>query len=158
MRAVLPCVAALSCVLPACAKEPGAAVGREPAVSAAAPSSPGVGSIRVGNQVRGVEAQPDYDAEAEEIRQRVADKLPAPLPSAKAACNTMLGAAVSMYRRVDGEGARSVALLEATRDADQAACEAETSAAAAACVAVLITAEGGEFAWLLDQCSRAYPS
>ncbi len=158
MRVVLLCVAALGILASACAKEPGAVSGREPTVSGSEPSPPGVGSIRVGNQVRGVEAQPDYDAEAEEIRQRVEGKLPRPLPSVKAACNTMLGAAISMYRRVDGEGARSVALLEATREADQVACEAETSATAAACVAVLITAEEGEFAWLLDQCSRAYPS
>lgn len=114
--------------------------------------------MRVGNQVKGVEAQPDYDAEAEQIRQRVEGLLPSPLPSAKAACNTMFDAAISSYRRADGDGARSVALLEATRTDDQAACEAETSAAAAACVAVLITRDGDEFAWLLDQCSRAFPS
>ena len=137
----------------ACAKDPGPQ-GGGPGLSA--PSKPG--AMRVGNQVQGVEAQPDYDAEAEEIRQAVDDALPRPLPSAKAACNTMLDAAVAMYRRVDGEGARSVNLLEATRETDQAACEEETSPAAAACVAVLITREGGEFAWLLDQCSRAYPS
>jgi hypothetical protein len=114
--------------------------------------------MRVGNQVKGVEAQPDYDAEAEEIRQRVEGALPSPLPSTKAACNTMFDTVLAVYRRIDGEGARSVALLEATRDADQAACEAETSATAAACVAVLISRDGGEFAWLLDQCSRAFPS
>ena len=124
----------------------------------AEPSKPGVGSIRVGNQVKGVEAQPDYDAEAEEIRQSVEGRLPNPLPSPKAACNTMFDAAISMYRRVDGADAASVALLESTREADQASCESETSSAAAACVAVLITRDGGEFAWLLDQCSRAFPS
>ena len=70
----------------------------------------------------------------------------------------MLDAAVAMYRRVDGPGARSVTLLEATRETDQAACEKHTSPAAASCVAALIDREGGEFAWLLDQCSRAYPS
>ena len=140
----------------ACAKDPGP--GRNGGPGLAAPSKPGVGSIRVGNQVKGVEAQPDYDAEAEEIRSRVDGSLPDPLPSPKAACNTMFDAAISMYRRVDGDGARSVTLLEATREDDQAACEKETSAAAAACVAVLITRDGGEFAWLLDQCSRAFPS
>lgn len=114
--------------------------------------------MRVGNQVEGVEAQPDYDVEAEEIRQRVDGSLPQPLPSPEAACNTMLDAVLSMYRRVDGEGARSVRLLEATREADQSACQKETSASAAACVAVLITRDGGEFPWLLDQCSRAFPS
>lgn len=140
----------------ACAKDPGSAAGRGP--GATTPSKPGAGSIRVGNQVKGVEAQPDYDAEAEEIRQSVEGTLPSPLPSPKAACNTMFDAVISMYRRVDGNGARSVTLLEATREADQASCEAETSSAAAACVAVLITRDGGEFAWLLDQCSRAFPS
>jgi len=137
-----------------CAKDPGSGGGP----GAATPSKPGVGSIRVGNQVKGVEAQPDYNAEAEEIRQSVEGTLPSPLPSPKAACNTMFDAVISMYRRVDGDGARSVVLLEATRDADQLACESETSSAAAACVAVLITRDGGEFAWLLDQCSRAFPS
>lgn len=139
----------------ACAKDPGSTPGGP---GAATPSKPGMGSIHVGNQVKGVEAQPDYDAEAEGIRQSVDDTLPNPLPSPKAACNTMFDAVISMYRRVDGSGAQSVALLEATREADQASCEAETSSAAAACVAVLITRDGGEFAWLLDQCSRAYPS
>lgn len=140
----------------ACAKDSGPSRTGGPGLSA--PAKPGEGSIRVGNQVKGVEAQPDYDAEAEEIRRRVDGSLPQPLPSPKAACNTMFDAAISMYRRVDGEGARSVTLLEATREDDQAACEKETSAAAAACVAVLITRDGGEFAWLLDQCSRAFPS
>ena len=140
----------------ACAKDPGSTPGGGP--GATTPSKPGVGSIRVGNQVKGVEAQPDYDAEAEGIRQSVEGTLPSPLPSAKAACNTMFDAVISMYRRIDGDGAGSVTLLEATREADQAACESETSSAAAACVAVLITRDGGEFAWLLDQCSRAFPS
>ena len=140
----------------ACVKDPGSTPGGGP--GAATPSKPGVGSIRVGNQVKGVEAQPDYDAEAEGIRQSIEGTLPSPLPSPKAACNTMFDAVISMYRRIDGAGAGSVALLEATREADQASCEAETSSAAAACVAVLITRDGGEFAWLLDQCSRAYPS
>lgn len=140
----------------ACVKDPASTHGGGPGASA--PSKPGVGSIRVGNQVKGVEAQPDYDAEAEGIRQSVEGTLPSPLPSPKAACNTMFDAVLSMYRRVDGDGARSVSLLEATREADQAACESETSSAAAACVAVLITRDGGEFAWLLDQCSRAFPS
>ncbi len=150
----LPLLAAVLAL--ACAKDPGSTPGRGP--GAATPSKPGVGSIHVGNQVKGVEAQPDYDAEAEEIRQRVEDTLPSPLPSPRAACNTMFDAVISMYRRVDGDSAGSVTLLEATREADQAACESETSSAAAACVAVLITRDGGEFAWLLDQCSRAFPS
>ena len=139
----------------ACAKDPGP----NPAGSSVtAPSTPGAGVMHVGNQVKGVEAQPDYDAAAEEIRQAVHGVLPDPLPSAKAACNTMFDAAIAMYRRIDGDGAQSVTLLESTREADQASCEAETSPAAAACVAVLLTREGGEFAWLLDQCSRAFPS
>ncbi|MBV1862013.1 MAG: hypothetical protein KUG77_26560, partial [Nannocystaceae bacterium] len=140
----------------ACAKDPGAIPAGGP--GGATPSKPGGGSFRVGNQVKGVEAQPDYDAEAEEIRQSVEGTLPSPLPSPKAACNTMFDAVISMYRRVDGGGARSVKLLEAAREADQASCESETTSAAAACVAVLITRDGGEFAWLLDQCSRAFPS
>ncbi len=155
MPALLRRLALVPMLVLACAKEPGSNPGRS---GLSAPAKPGVGSIRVGNQVKGVEAQPDYDAEAEEIRHAVDGALPDPLPSVKAACNTMFDAAIAMYRRVDGDGARSVTLLEATRDADQLACEEETSAAAAACVAVLITRDGGEFAWLLDQCSRAFPS
>ena len=122
------------------------------------PRGAGPSTIRVGNQAKGVESQPDYDREAEEIRQRVSGKLPDPLPSPKGACNTMFDAAIASYRRADGEGARSVELLQATRAADFEACQRETSAAAAACVAVLITQDGGEFPWLLDQCSRAFPA
>ncbi len=121
-------------------------------------AKPGHGSIRVGNQAKGVESQPDYDREAEQIRAQVAGKLPEPLPSPRGACNTMFDAAIAAYRRTDGPAARSVELLEATRADDLEACERETSAAAAACVAVLITQDGGEFPWLLDQCSRAFPS
>ena len=141
----------------ACANDPGASPPAGKSSGERQPSPPG-SPIRVGNQVKGVEAQPNYDAEAEGIRRRVDGLLPSPLPSPKAACNTMFDAAISMYRRVDGDGARSVTMLEATRTEDQAACETETSPAAAACVAVLITKDGGEFPWLLDQCSRAYPS
>lgn len=112
----------------------------------------------MGNQAKGVDEQPDYDKEAEEIRGRVEGKLPEQLGAPKAACSTMFDAAISAYRRADGEASRAAKYLEDTRAADLASCETETSPAAAACVSILLTEDGGEFPWLLDQCSRAFPS
>lgn len=115
----------------------------------------GVG--HVGNEVRGIEAMPDYDAEAERLRRRVERDLPTPLPSSQAACTSMLDGAREYYVGVDGEGSTAAAALAATRTADLEACARETSPAAAACVAVLMAKEEGEYPWLLDQCSRAFP-
>lgn len=111
----------------------------------------------VGNEVRGIEAMPDYDAEAERLRRRVERDLPDPLPSPQAACTSMLDGARAYYVGVDGEASPAAAALAATRNADLEACTRETSPAAASCVAVLIAKEEGEYPWLLDQCSRAFP-
>jgi hypothetical protein len=119
------------------------------------PWSDGIG--HVGNQVRGIEAIPDYDAEAERLRARVERHLPRPLPSPEAACTSMLDGAREHYVGVEGEGSTAARTLAATRAADLDACVAETSPAAAACVAVLIANNEGEYPWLLDQCSRAFP-
>lgn len=111
----------------------------------------------VGNEVRGIEAMPDYDAEAERLRRRVERDLPEPLPSPQAACTSMLDGAKEYYVGVDGEGSTAAAALAATRKADLEACIVQTSPAAAACVAVLMAKQEGEYPWLLDQCSRAFP-
>lgn len=119
------------------------------------PWADGIG--RVANDVRGIDAMPDYDAEAQQLRARVERDLPHPLPSPAAACTSMLDGARAYYQGVQGEGSAAVATLAATRQADHDACLRETSPAAAACVAVMIANEEGEFPWLLDQCSRAFP-
>lgn len=120
--------------------------------------SPFQGGIgHVGNEVRGIEAMPDYDAEAKTMRTRVDPWLPSPLPQPKAACVSMLDGARQYYVDIEGEGSASVKTLEATREADLGACEAQTSPAAAACVAVMMSHNEGELPWVLDQCSRAYP-
>jgi hypothetical protein len=119
------------------------------------PWSDGIG--HVGNQVRGIEAMPDYDAEAQRLRVRVEQHLPDPLPSPQAACTSMLDGAREHYVSAEGEGSTAALALASTRNADLDACVEETSPAAAACVAVLIANNEGEYPWLLDQCSRAFP-
>jgi hypothetical protein len=111
----------------------------------------------VGNQVPGIEAMPDYDAAAEQLRARVEALLPRPLPSPQAACTSMLDNARQYYVDVEGEGSSAAQTMAATRKADLDACMVETSPAAAACVAVLMRKSEGEYPWLLDQCSRAFP-
>jgi hypothetical protein len=85
----------------------------------------------------------------------VLPRLPDPLPDGKAACSQMLDAVAESYAQVDD--APAVAVLKATREAELATCAAETSAAAAVCVALLAREQAGEYPWLLDQCSRAFP-
>jgi hypothetical protein len=111
----------------------------------------------VGNEVRGIEAMPDYDEEAKLLRARVKPWLPQPLPAAKAACVSMLDGARQYYVGVEGEGSTAVKTLEATHEADLEACVEQTSPAAAACVAVMMSHNEGELPWVLDQCSRAFP-
>ena len=124
----------------------------------ARPHDPFGGSrMRVGNQAAGIEQQPNYDREAKQIREAVKDRLPDPLPSPAAACVAMYDAAIASYARTEGSTSPPVRTLEKTRRDGLASCEAETSPAAAACVAVLAAQDGGEFPWLLDQCSRAFP-
>lgn len=126
---------------------------RDPGLSS--PFSGGVG--HVGNQVRGIDAIPDYDEQAQALRERVQPQLPEPLPSPKAACVTMLDAARQYYVDTEGEGSQAVSTMAATRPSDLAACMEHTGPAAAACVAVLMAHSEGEFPWVLDQCSRAFP-
>ncbi|HWB78407.1 MAG TPA: hypothetical protein VG755_25755 [Nannocystaceae bacterium] len=113
--------------------------------------------LNVGNPSRGLGDQPDYDREARALRERIAPRLPDPLPSAHDACAAMLTAAVELYVVTEVDATEQRAALRATHDADLRACEAETSPAAASCVQLLLDDQGGEWPWLLDQCSRAFP-
>jgi poly-gamma-glutamate synthesis protein (capsule biosynthesis protein) len=111
----------------------------------------------VGNQAGGAAHQPDYDAQARALRDRVAPDLPRQLPGTEEACHQMVDAVARAYAEAEGEGAHSVAMLERTRQADLRGCVERTSAAAALCVARLVAAQEGEYPFLLDQCSRAFP-
>lgn len=113
------------------------------------------------NDPRGVDDQPNWDQQASELKQRVDPRLPNPLPTdRRAACTAMLDEVTAFYKSVEVEPQRSerAAELEQTRARDLDACVRETSIAAAMCVKVLIGDRDSEFPWLLDQCSRAYPS
>lgn len=150
---VANCLATLLlCALTGCTTErpnpPGSE--RDPA-----PGSPR--SIHVGNQARGVDAQPDYDLEALQVRESVATLLPDPLPGPSAACSAMFDAAVAAYVRDEGGASAAARTITESRKRDQPTCIAETSPAAASCVAVRAKNAGGEFPKLLDQCSRAFP-
>jgi hypothetical protein len=114
-------------------------------------------SMRVGNQVGGLAEMPDYDAEALEIRAAVVDRLPDPLPSAETACARMLAAARARYADIDGGKSAAVVMLDATRDAELAACREETTAHVAVCVTLLVEEGRTEYPKLLDQCTRAFP-
>ena len=61
------------------------------------------------------------------------------------------------YAQTERDASPQLAALKATHDSELAACVAETSAAAASCVALLAREQAGEYPWLLDQCSRAFP-
>jgi hypothetical protein len=116
-----------------------------------------VRTLNVGNPARGLDAVPDYDAQARELRAQVQERLPDPLPDGKAACAQMLDAVADFYTRTENDAAPQLAVLKATREREVATCVSETSAAAAACVALLARETKGEYPWLLDQCSRAFP-
>jgi hypothetical protein len=111
----------------------------------------------VGNPAGGIDQQPDYDRDAQDLRARVDDRLPSPLPSPAVACERMLDAAITYYENTEQDASGQVAALRATRADDLAACERETSPAAASCAAIMLADVAGEFPWLLDQCSRAFP-
>jgi hypothetical protein len=128
---------------------------REPAARDEA--LPAKNTMRVGNQAAGVEEQPDYDRQALAVREEVQERLPDPLPQPKLACTAMYDAVIAAYTRSEGAASPPVRALHKTRRAGVETCQAETSPAAAACVAVLASSDGGEFPWLLDQCSRAFP-
>ncbi|MFO7565954.1 MAG: CapA family protein [Enhygromyxa sp.] len=117
---------------------------------------------RVGNDdPRGVEDQPNWDQQAAELRRRVDPRMPKALPSDKrAACTQMLDEVEVFYRSVESGEQREqrIAELADTRERDLEGCVRETSVAAAVCVTILLRERDSEFPWLLDQCSRAYPS
>ena len=120
-------------------------------------SEPAPRSIRVGNQARGADAQPDYDLEAEDVRESVKSRLPSPLPDASTACKAMFDAAAAAYVRDEGSASPAAKTIAEIRERDLPTCIAETSPAAAVCVALRANHSGGEFPKLLDQCSRAFP-
>jgi hypothetical protein len=151
---IVPCVVLVA----ACSGRGEGATGgmSRPSEGLVSPWKDGIG--HVGNEVRGIEAMPDYDAEAARLRLRVEPWLPQPLPTPEAACVSMLDGARQYYGGVEGEGSPAVKALEATHEADLGACIEETSPAAAACAAVMMSNNEGELPWVLDQCSRAFPS
>ncbi|MEZ4384109.1 MAG: hypothetical protein R3A79_22440 [Nannocystaceae bacterium] len=105
--------------------------------------------------------QPDYDGDAASLREYMRPRMPTPPPrDREAACAAMFAAADTFYASIETDAARRAevaANLKATRRADQDACVRETSASAATCVTLLLGDRTAEFAWLIDQCSRAYP-
>lgn len=129
---------------------------RPPGNSSRDALNPFSGLGHVGNQVRGIDAMPDYDAEAEPVRARVEPRLPSPLPSPRAACVTMLDGARQFYVDTEGEDSLAVRTMDRNRDADLADCTEQTSPVVASCVAVLMAENAGEFPWVLDQCRRAF--
>jgi hypothetical protein len=127
-----------------------------------APNSSPQLRTRVGNDdPRGIDDQPDWEQQAAELKRRVDPRMPSPLPSDKqAVCAAMLDEALAFYQSVEGGDQREqrIAELEQTRERDLDGCVRETSIAAATCVTILLRDRDSEFPWLLDQCTRAYPS
>jgi len=118
---------------------------------------------QVGNyDPRGVDDQPDWDEQARALKQRIAPRMPATLPSDKrAACEAMLDEASGFYEAVEGNvlhRAALIAQLAQARASDVDGCMRESSVAAVVCVTILLRDRDSEFPWLLDQCSRAYPN
>ena len=110
---------------------------------------------------RGVDAQPDWDRQARELKQRIDPRMPSELPTDKrATCEAMLDEVTTFYISVEGDPDQRtarMAQLQDTREADLQGCMEETSIAAAVCVTIRLKDRDSEFPWLLDQCSRAYP-
>lgn len=107
-----------------------------------------------------VDAQPDWEGMAQDLRQRVDSRLPTEFPPIDQACGAMLEEAVAFYESVERDAldkSRRMEELKASRNEDQEACVAESSDQAVACVTILLGDRDSEFPWLLDQCSRAYP-
>ena len=133
--------------------------------AARAPDLPAPPAGRTANDdARGFANQPDYDAEAALLKEQVTSRLPDPLrPGPGPACAAMFAAADALYRDIEPGGPEAAAregalkLLLASREADQRACERDTSVRAAACVTVLLRDQSAELPWLLDHCSRAFP-
>lgn len=140
---------------------PGCSCAGDPPMVAPQPArtddSAGARVLNVGNPSRGLDEQPDYDGQARALRDRLAPRLPDPLPSSQQACAAMLDAAVELYAKAEVDATSQRAALRATRDADLQTCQADTSPAAASCVRLLLAEQAGEWPWLLDQCSRAFP-
>jgi hypothetical protein len=150
----LACAALLGASACSCAGEPPTAAPVSAHASDAAPAQ----TLNVGNPSRGLDQQPDYEGEARALHDSIAKRLPDPLPSAHDACGAMLAAAVELYVVTEADATAQRASLRASHDADLQACERATSPAAASCVRLLLDEQAGEWPWLLDQCSRAFPA
>ncbi len=115
---------------------------------------------------RGVGDQPNYDAEANQLKRSILGRLPQPMPAdtpenRDAACSAMLDEARELYAEIERDAssrARVDKALVDTRAADREACARETSVSAAHCVRVRLEDRDTELPWLLDQCSRAFPT
>lgn len=136
-----------------------------PPESNAPPSQPAtpapVATRTANNDARGAGMQPDYNGEAEALRQQITPRLPEPLPGdRRAACAAMLDAVVAFYSDIEPDPAARAQLLadlQTTRAADLGHCEQTTSVRAATCVQLRLADRDAEFPWLLDQCTRAFP-
>ena len=119
---------------------------------------PGRGRVvgNVGNNASGLADQPDWDASAKRIGERMKGRFPAELPGPDAACDKMLDAARDHYQQTDGDDSDAVKRLQATREADHATCVRETTPKVSWCVATLVAEDIGEYPFLLDQCQRAF--
>jgi hypothetical protein len=117
----------------------------------------------IGNRdPRGVEDQPDWNREAQLLRERVIPLFQeTPRPTQRhAACLAMHRAAEAFYAALESSVEQRTQLKKrwrSTRDADVGACESELSDDAIACVTILLAARNAEYAWLVDQCDRAFP-
>lgn len=126
------------------------------------PATPApVATRTANNDARGAGMQPDYNGEAEALRQQITPRLPEPLPGdRRAACTAMLDATVAFYSDIEPDPAARAQLLadlQATRVTDLSHCEQTTSVRAATCVQLRLADRDAEFPWLLDQCTRAFP-
>jgi len=127
---------------------------------ASTPSTAAQESARVvGNEARGLDDQPDYEAMAQALRERVEPAVVAATPaSAELACRAMWDGVIAQSIAREGEDAAATLTWQRARAAGEAECIETTSPAAATCVAHELPDARGEFPWVLDQCSRAFPA
>ena len=134
--------------------------------SGASPSGRAIPPRTANPDGRGVGDQPNYDAEANQLKHTILGRLPQPMPAdtpenRRAACSAMLDEARAFYAEVERDAssaARVDKALADTRAADLEACARETSVSAANCARVRLEDRDTELPWLLDQCSRAFPA
>ena len=77
------------------------------------------------------------------------------------ACAAMLDEARRFYDAIELDPVvrqQTLAEMDRLRPEEMAACERRTSVRAAQCTRILLAERRSEFAWCLDQCSRAFPT